>query len=81
LEKGGNFEVSLIQYSPFFNLKQQNNLNHMLETIFQNPTQQVLSKYKPYVNQINALESKFKLFADSELREKNKRVEKSPFKW
>ena len=42
----------------------------MLETIFQNPTQQVLSKYKPYINQINALENKFELFTDSELREK-----------
>ena len=42
----------------------------MLETIFQNPTKQVLSKYKPYVTQINALENKFKSFTDSELQEK-----------
>ena len=44
----------------------------MLEAIFQNPTQQVLSKYKPYVNQINKLENNLKLSTDLELREKTK---------
>jgi len=42
----------------------------MLETIFQNPTQKVLSTYKPLVNQINSLENTLISFTDSELREK-----------
>ena len=42
----------------------------MLDAIFQNPLQQVLSKYKPQVNQINALENNFKQFTDFELRAK-----------
>jgi preprotein translocase subunit SecA len=41
----------------------------MLETIFRNPLQQVLSKYKPQVDQINALENNFKGFTDLELQE------------
>ena len=42
----------------------------MLDAIFQNPLQQVLSKYRPQVNQINALENNFKQFTDFELRAK-----------
>ena len=42
----------------------------MLEAIFQNPSQQVLSKYKFQVDQINALENKITLLTDLELREK-----------
>ncbi len=42
----------------------------MLEAIFQNPSQQVLSKYKLQVDQINALENKITLLTDLELREK-----------
>jgi preprotein translocase subunit SecA len=41
----------------------------MLETIFKNPLQQVLSKYKPQVDQINALENNFKEFTDLELQQ------------
>lgn len=41
----------------------------MLETIFRNPLQQVLSKYKPQIDQINALENNFKGFTDLELQE------------
>ena len=44
----------------------------MLEALFQNSSQQVLSKYKPQITQINAFETKFKNFTDSELREKTK---------
>ena len=42
----------------------------MLETIFQNPLQQVSAKYKSQINQINALENNFKLFTDLECQEK-----------
>ena len=41
----------------------------MLEAIFQNSSQQVLSKYKPQVNAINSLENKFKNLTDLELKE------------
>jgi preprotein translocase subunit SecA len=42
----------------------------MLEAIFQTPLQQVVSKYKPQIDQINALENNFKLLTDSELQKK-----------
>ena len=42
----------------------------MLETFFQNASQQVVAKYKPQVNLINDLEGKFKLFTDAELQKK-----------
>ena len=42
----------------------------MLEAIFQSTSQQVLSKYKSQVDQINALEKLFINLTDSELREK-----------
>ena len=42
----------------------------MLEAIFQKPSQQVLTKYKPQINEINALENNLKLSTDTELREK-----------
>jgi|TARA_B110000971_G_scaffold219093_1_gene259409 preprotein translocase subunit SecA len=46
----------------------------MLETIFQNSSQQILSKYKPQVNLINALENNLKLFTDLELKEKTQEL-------
>ena len=42
----------------------------MLETIFQKPTQQVLTKYNPQLKQINAIGTKFKNFTDLELQAK-----------
>jgi len=48
----------------------------MLETFFQNPSQKVLSKYKPQVDAINALEKKFKLFSDVELKTKTSELKK-----
>ena len=46
----------------------------MLEAIFQQPSQQVLTKYKPKVDQINALENSFKLLTDLELQEKTQEL-------
>ena len=48
----------------------------MLETFFQNPSQKVLSKYKPQVDKINALEEKFKLLSDSEFKIKTSELKK-----
>jgi len=48
----------------------------MLETFYQNPSQKVLSKYKPQVDAINALEKKFKLFSDVELKTKTSELKK-----
>ncbi len=42
----------------------------MLEAIFQNPSQQVISKYKPQLDQINKLEKDFQLLTDLELKGK-----------
>lgn len=42
----------------------------MLEAILRNPSQQVLSKYKPTVDKINSLENNLKLSTDLELKEK-----------
>jgi preprotein translocase subunit SecA len=42
----------------------------MLETIFQDPTQRVLSKYSSRLRQINSIGTSFKTFTDDELREK-----------
>jgi preprotein translocase subunit SecA len=42
----------------------------MLDTIFQNTLQQVLSKYKFQVDKINGWENNFKKFTDFELKEK-----------
>jgi len=42
----------------------------MLKAIFQNPSQQTLSKYQPQVNKINSLEKKFESLTDSELKKK-----------
>ena len=41
----------------------------MLETLFQDPTQRVLSKYNSQLTQINRLGASFKNFTDQELRE------------
>ena len=48
----------------------------MLNTIFQNPTQQVLTKYSPQVKEINILGEKFKNYTDLELQEKTKELQK-----
>jgi len=42
----------------------------MLETIFQKPTQQVLTKYSPQLKQINSIGTKLKNFSDLELQAK-----------
>ena len=42
----------------------------MLEALFQNPSQQVLSKYKQQVDKINSLENSLKSATDLELKEK-----------
>ena len=48
----------------------------MLEAIFQNSSQQVTSKYKPQLKQINALETFFKGLTDLELKEKTNELRK-----
>jgi preprotein translocase subunit SecA len=48
----------------------------MLEAIFQNSSQQVTSKYKPQLKQINALETVFKKLTDLELKEKTNELRK-----
>ena len=48
----------------------------MLETFFQNTTQQVLSKYKSQLNQINLIGKKFKSLTDVELQEKSNELKK-----
>ena len=40
----------------------------MLETFFQNSTQQIIKKYEPLVNRINNLEEKFNILTDDELK-------------
>ena len=42
----------------------------MFKTILQSYSQKVFSKYKLQVEDINALENKFRLFKDVELKEK-----------
>ena len=42
----------------------------MLETIFQDPTQRVLSKYSSRLRQINSIGTSLKTFTDDELRDK-----------
>ena len=42
----------------------------MFKTILQSYSQKVFSKYKSQVEDINALENKFRLFTDVELKEK-----------
>ena len=42
----------------------------MLETLFQNPSQQVLTKYSPQVRQINSIGEELKKFTDLELQQK-----------
>ena len=46
----------------------------MLESIFQKPRQQILSKYNPKVQKINELENIFRKFEDFELKEKTKEL-------
>ena len=42
----------------------------MLESLFQNTTQQVLSKYNTHIQQINIIGKNFKFLTDKELQEK-----------
>ena len=42
----------------------------MLQNIFQNPKQQVLTKYNAKIGQINVIGDKFKSFTDTQLQEK-----------
>ena len=42
----------------------------MLQNIFQNPKQQVLTKYNAKIRQINVIGDKFKSFTDTQLQEK-----------
>ena len=42
----------------------------MLETLFQNPSQQVLTKYNPQICKINEIGKLFANFTDLELKEK-----------
>ena len=46
----------------------------MLETIFQNPSKQVLSKYQPQVDKINALENSLSSCTDLELQQKTQNL-------
>ena len=50
------------------------------QTFFQNSSQQVLAKYKFQVDQINALEDKFKLLSDFELKQKTNELKASLLK-
>ena len=49
----------------------------MLETIFQNPSKQVLSKYQPQVDKINALENSLSSCTDLELQQKTQNLSPS----
>ena len=44
----------------------------MLESLFQNTTQQILSKYNPQLQQINLIGNTFKTLTDNELQEKTR---------
>jgi preprotein translocase subunit SecA len=46
----------------------------MLETLFQNPSQQVLAKYNAQIRQINEIGKLFKTFTDFELQEKSREL-------
>ena len=46
----------------------------MLDTIFQDPTQRVLSKYNSQLRQINTIGTTFKKFTDQELREQTAKL-------
>ena len=46
----------------------------MLESLFQNPTQQILSKYNPQLQQITNLGKTFKTLTDRELQDKTKEL-------
>ena len=46
----------------------------MLESLFQNTTQQILSKYNPQVQQINIIGKAFKDLTDNELQEKTQEL-------
>jgi preprotein translocase subunit SecA len=48
----------------------------MLESLFQNTTQQILSKYNPQLQQINLIGNTFKTFTDDELQEKTNELKK-----
>ena len=46
----------------------------MLETIFQKPTQQVLTKYNPQLKQINSIGNQYRNFTDLELKDKTREL-------
>ena len=46
----------------------------MLDTLFQNNNQQILSKYQTQISQINKLSERFKELTDSQLQEKSKNL-------
>ena len=46
----------------------------MLETIFQKPTQQVLTKYNPQLKQINSIGNQYRNFTDLELQDKTREL-------
>ena len=48
----------------------------MLETFFQDPSKKVLSKYKPQIDQINALEKKLQSLTDLDLKVKTGELKK-----
>ena len=48
----------------------------MLETIFQKPTQQVLTKYNPQLKQINSIGNQYRNFTDLELQDKTRELKK-----
>ena len=46
----------------------------MLETIFQKPTQQILTKYNPQLKQINSIGNQYRNFTDLELQDKTREL-------
>jgi len=48
----------------------------MLETLFQNPSQQILAKYNSQIRQITEIGKLFKTFTDYELQERSKELKK-----
>ena len=46
----------------------------MLETIFQKPTQQILTKYNPQLKQINSIGNQYRNFTDLELKDKTREL-------
>ena len=49
----------------------------MLESLFQNTTQQVLSKYNSHLQQISLIGNNFKNLTNTELQEKTKELQQN----